>query len=373
MVVYRSPAPPSASSVAPGQEIRFCRGQDGVRLAYAIHGGGPPLVVVSCWLSHLQYDWQSPVWRHFLDQLGGLATVVRYDERGFGMSDWHVDDFSLAARLSDLETILAAAGLERFALLGMSGGSAVAMAYAIAHPERVSRLILYGTVCGEPVTWSPDGWAEEETYRSMIRVGWAKEDADFRRVFTRKYIPDATEEQMRWFDELQRMSTSSANAVASRVARQQVDIEDELHRILAPTIVLQAIGDRATTFDNAVSVSARIPGSSLVPLQSRNHILLADEPAWSVFIDEVASFLEPDRRGYAEVTSDPPAEALSPREVDVLRLAAEGRTNEEIARGLTLSVRTVERHLSNTYAKLGLSGRAARAAAVAEYVRHQIG
>ena len=352
------------------QEIRFCRAADGTRLAYAIHGNGPPLVVVSCWLSHLQHDWQSPVWRHFLDQLGDLATVIRYDERGFGMSDWTVDDFSIEARLSDLEAILDATGHERFALLGMSGGSAVAMAYAIAHPERVNRLILYGTACGVPVRFTPDGLAEEETYRSMIRVGWAKDDPEFRRVFTTKFIPDATEEQMRWFDDLQRMSTSPANAVTSRIARQEVDIEADLPRITAPTIVLQAIGDRSMSFDNAVSVSSAIPGARLVPLQSRNHILLADEPAWKVFIDEVSSFLEPERRAYSEGMPEQPAEALSRREVDVLRLAADGRTNEEIAAALTLSARTVERHLSNVYAKLGLSGRAARAAAVAEYLRH---
>ena len=372
MALHLSPARPVASTTALEQEIRFCRGQDGVRLAYATHGSGPPLVVVSCWLSNLQHDWQSPVWRHFLDQLGDIATVVRYDERGFGMSDWTVDDFSLEARVSDLESILAATGLDRFALLGMSGGSAVAMAYAIAHPERVSRLILYGTVCGEPVTWSAEASAEEETYRSMIRVGWAREDPDFRRVFTKRFIPDATEEQMRWFDDLQRMSTSSANAVASRIARQQVDIDDDLPRITAPTIVLQAVGDRATTFDNAVSVSSRIPGARLVSLESRNHILLADEPAWSVFIKEVTAFLEPDRRAHAEHAVDQPAEKLSSRERDVLRLAAEGRTNDEIAVALTLSVRTVERHLSNTYAKLGLNGRVARAAAVAAYLKHRL-
>ena len=366
------------ASAAPGpassdrQEIRFCRAGDGVRLAYAIHGSGPPLLVVSCWLGHLQYDWQSPVWRHFLDQLGELATVVRYDERGFGMSDWDISDFSVEARLGDLEAIVAAAGLERFALLGMSGGSSVAMAYAMAHPERVSRLILYGTVCGEPVTWSQDEWPEEETYRSMIRIGWAKEDPEFRRVFTMRFIPDATEEQMRWFDDLQRMSTSPANAVASRIARQQVDIADELPSITAPTIVLQAVGDRSNSFENAVTVSSRIPGARLVPLQSRNHILLADEPAWGVFIDEVGAFMEPDRRAHAERGPDRSAESLSARERDVLRLAAEGRTNDEIAAALGLSARTVERHLSNTYAKLGLGGRAARAAAVAEYLRHQL-
>ena len=363
------PSPPEAP---PEQEIRFCRAPDGVRLAFATHGSGPPLVVASCWLSHLQYDWQSPVWRHFLEQLGALTTVVRYDERGFGMSDWTVDDFSLAARLGDLETIVDAAGHERFALLGMSGGSAVAMAYAAAHPERVTRLVLYGTVCGVPPTFTPEGLAEEETYRAMIRVGWAKEDPVFRRAFTTRFIPDATEEQMRWFDDLQRMSTSPANAVDSRIARQQVVLDDELTRIEAPTLVLQAIGDRSTTFENGVEVSSMIPGARLVPLESRNHILLADEPAWQVFMGEVAAFLGPDRRSFETREPERPVEPLSPRELDVLRLVADGRTNEEIAEALTLSIRTVERHLSNVYAKLGVGGRAARAAAATRYVRGDI-
>src|SRR6185369_6079517 len=141
----------STRAESSAQEVRFTRAPDGTRLAYAIHGSGPPLVVASCWLSHLQHDWQSPVWRHFLDDLGAMTTMLRYDERGFGMSDWDVDDFSLAARLSDLETVIDAAGLDRFILMGMSGGSGPALAYAIAHPERISRLILYGTVCGDPV------------------------------------------------------------------------------------------------------------------------------------------------------------------------------------------------------------------------------
>src|SRR3954451_12088966 len=140
----------------PKPEVRFCRTADGVRLTYAVHGAGPPLVVVSCWLSHLQHDWHSPVWRHFLDDLGRIATVVRYDERGFGLSDWKVDDFSLETRLADLEAVLDAAKLERFSILGMSQGSAVAMAYAARHPDRVSRLVLYGTVCGEAASFDPE-------------------------------------------------------------------------------------------------------------------------------------------------------------------------------------------------------------------------
>ena len=359
----------STRSTGGDQEVRFCRAPDGTRLAYAIHGSGPPLVVASCWLSHLQHDWQSPVWRHFLDDLGAMTTMLRYDERGFGMSDWAVDDFSLAARLSDLETVVDAAGLDRFALMGMSGGSAVAMAYAIAHPERITRMVLYGTVCGIPSTFAGDAMAEEETYRSMIRVGWAKEDPVFRRVFTTKFIPGATEEQMRWFDDLQRMSTSPENAVASRIGRQEADIADDLPSISAPTLILQATGDRSTTFDNAVKVSGWIPGARLVALDSRNHILLADEPAWATFVDEFRTFIEPDRRRWAG--SELPLDALSVREREVLDLCADGRTNEEIAATLSLSPRTVERHLSNVYLKLGVSGPAARTAAVSRYLRER--
>jgi pimeloyl-ACP methyl ester carboxylesterase/DNA-binding CsgD family transcriptional regulator len=352
----------------PDQEIRFCSGREGVRLAWAIHGSGPPVIVVSCWLSHLQHDWRSPVWRHFLEDLGDFATLVRYDERGFGLSDWNVTDFSLEARHGDLEAVVEATGFERFALLGMSGGSSVALAYAARHPERVTRLMLYGTVCGRPMSFGEDGLAEEETFRSMIRVGWAKEDPLFRRVFTRIFIPDASEEQMRWFDALQRMSTSTENAVASRLGRQAVDIADELARITAPTLILHALDDRAIAFDNAVEAAARIPNARLVGLPSANHILLEDEPAWATFVAEARDFLAADR--WPDDGRQPGvAEPFSPRELDVLRLAARGLDNGAIAADLGLSPRTVERHLSNAYGKLGISGKAARAAAVADVVR----
>ncbi len=201
----------------------------------------------------------------------------------------------------------------------------------------------------------------------MIRVGWATEDPLFRRVFTRIYIPNANEEQMRWFDDLERMSTSPENAVASRLAQQAVDVVDEIDSIDAPTLILHALGDRATTFDNAVKVAGRIPGAGLVELDSANHILLADEPAWARFLSEVRAFVEPER--WADGFVAEPAEPLSGRELDVLREAARGLGNEAIAEQLGISGRTVERHLSNAYGKLGLAGKAARAAAVAAVVR----
>jgi pimeloyl-ACP methyl ester carboxylesterase/DNA-binding CsgD family transcriptional regulator len=349
------------------QEIRFCRASDGVRLAWAVHGSGPPVVVVSCWLSHLQHDWQSPVWRHFLEDLGEISTLVRYDERGFGMSDWNVTDFSLEARLRDLDAVIAATGLERFALLGMSGGSPVAMAYAAAHPERVTRLILYGTSTPRSRHSTPERDAEEAVYRDMIRVGWAKKDPTFRRVFTSFFLPNASERQLGWFDDLQRMSTSPENAVASRIARQAIDVTDRLTAISAPTLILQAVNDRATGFEPGAYVASRIAGARLVALDSANHILLADEPSWPVFMSEVTAFLEPDRA--AAAGAGRAMAELSPRERDVVLAAAEGLANADIAARLGLSVRTVERHLSNVYQKLGLNGPSARAAAVAEVVR----
>lgn len=216
------------------QEIRFCRSADGAGLAYAIHGSGPTLVVVSCWLSHLQYDWQSPVWRHFLDDLGGITTLVRYDERGFGLSDWNVTDFSLEARLADLEAVIDALGAQRFALLGMSGNSPVALAYAARHPERVSRLILYGGWAGQPPpTPSSEHEAEEAALQAMVRAGWARPDPLFRRVFTNMFIPGATEVQMGWMDDLQRMSTSTENMLAARHDRITRDVSDLLPDITA--------------------------------------------------------------------------------------------------------------------------------------------
>ena len=364
MTAIAQPAEGSGGS----QEIRFCRAPDGVRLAYAVHGGGPPLVVVSCWLSHLQHDWQSPVWRHFLDELGGIATVARYDERGFGLSDWSVADLSLAARVGDLEAIVDSLGFERFALLGMSGGAPVAISYAAQHPERVTRFVIYGGIAiGCFGATDP---AEEEAFRALIRAGWARPDGTFRRVFTSIFIPEATELQMRWLDDLQRFSTSTENAVASRIARQEVDVMGLLPRITAPTLVLHARDDRATSFDHARDIAANIPDARFVPLESRNHILLSDEPAWRTFMTEVSAFLEPDRwtagptPGFAAQV-----DALSPREREIVGLAADGRTNAEIAGVLGLSVRTVERHLSNVYLKLGVEGRTARTAAVAGLLR----
>ncbi len=368
----------ASQQVAPRQEIRFCRAPDGVRIAYAVHGSGPPLVVDSCWLSHLQYDWQSPVWRHYLEEWGTGHTVIRFDERGHGLSDRGMTDHSLAARLGDLEAVVDDAGLDGFALLAMAQGGPVAIAYTAAHREKVARLVFYGSYSGQ----SADDPAEAElndTLDRLIKVGWARPDSAFRRVFTSLMIPHASEEQHVWLDELQRVSTDAETARASRRQRLAADASALLGDLEVPTLVLHSRGDRMNDFEEARHLAAGISGARLVALESDNHIVLEDEPAWDVFRSELRAFLtgDPDSRPGSEPARDHPAAAtagaedgpavdgLSPRELEILRLAARGLDNEDIAAALTLSIRTVERHLSNTYAKLDLHGKSARTAAVA--------
>jgi pimeloyl-ACP methyl ester carboxylesterase/DNA-binding CsgD family transcriptional regulator len=336
-----------------------------VRIAYARHGSGPPLVIATCWLSHLQHDWQSPVWRHFLDDLGEIATVIRYDERGYGLSDWDVDDFRLEARVADLEAVVEHAGLDRFALMAMAQGGPPSIIYAVRHPERLSRLMFYGSYASAFRDPTPEDLELNETFERLIKVGWARPESEFRRVFTSLMIPGASEDQMRWLDELQRVCTSATTAFASRRQRNRDDVTELLPQLDVPTIVLHSRGDRMNDFEEGRYLASTIAGARLVVLESSNHIVLGDEPAWQVFVDEVTAFMAPDRHPDTRAAGPDPTSVLSPRELDVLRLAAQGRDNAAIARSLTLSTRTVERHLHNTYAKLGIHGKSARAAAVA--------
>ena len=354
----------------PAQSIRFCRSTDGVRIAFARYGQGPPLIIATCWLSHLEYDLESPVWRHWVEGMGSIATTVRYDERGFGLSDWQVPDFAFESRIRDLEAVVEASGFETFALLGMSQGGPVAMAYAQRHPERVSRLILHGSYVST-LGPSMDSQAIEEAFIKMVEVGWARPEGRFRRVFTDILMPGATPEQMTWVDGLMKMSTSTENAVEFRRQRMDVNVGELLPLIEVPTLVLHARGDQCNSFDGGRQLAAEIDGARLVTLESNNHVLLEDEPAWPVFLTEIDEFLEPDRkRSAAGPSSQAELSAatlsrLSGRERDVLRLVAAGLENRDIAAKLTLSVRTVERHLQTIYRKLGLTGSAQRTAAAA--------
>ena len=343
------------------QQVRFCTARDGLRLAYAVHGKGAPLVRVATWLTHLDHDWESPVWRHWLDSLGRRHTVVRYDERGCGLSDPEVGDPSLETWVGDLEAVVDAAGLERFTLLGVSQGAAIAVDYAAAHPERVTDLVLYG---GFARGRKHRGQADEEcALTSAIRAGWAKDDPTYRRLFSMLFIPGGTADQMAWYEDLLRTSTTADTAVRLFEARGDLDVRDRAPEVRARTLVVHGRDDRVVPVEEGRLLAALIPGARLILLESSNHILLSDEPAWGYFVSELDAFL-----GTTPAQGQPgEAPDLSARELEVLELVATGLPNDAIAERLFVSVRTVERHLSNVYAKLGVSGKAARAAAAARF------
>ncbi len=349
------------------QEIRFCTARDGVRLAYATHGSGPAIVKVAHWFTHLELEWDSPLWRHWWTELGRGRRVVRYDLRGCGLSDRQPTNLDLDAFVADLESVVDAARLGRFGLLGISGGGATAIRYALRHPDRVSHLVLCGAYARgrNRRDATPKQRAETELLQSIVNFGWDAATPVFRRVFSSLLVPDATEQQKAWLDELMHISTSPETATRLREVWSEDDLTGLLARVTTPTLVAHSQEDQLSPFEEARLLAAGIPGARLLPLDSRNHALLASEPAWPVFVTELRAFL-----GAPAAAPVPPREPLSSRELEVLELVAYGLANEQIAARLGLSTRTVERHLSNSYAKLDVSGRSARAAAAAYLARH---
>jgi pimeloyl-ACP methyl ester carboxylesterase/DNA-binding winged helix-turn-helix (wHTH) protein len=289
--VRGSTAPTSPATLE--QRIQFCTAPDGVRLAYATSGSGPPLVKPANWLTHVEYDWESPVWRHWLRALSREHTLVRFDERGNGLSDREVEDVSFEAWVRDLETVVDAVGLERFPLLGISQGCAVAIAYAVRHPERVTKLVLYGGFAEGVITRSHTQQQLDETTMVMrgIPLGWGHDNPAFRMFFAARFLPEGTPEQMRWFSDLQRVTTSPETGARLLSTAALIDVSDLVSQVRAPTLVLHATGDAVASFSQGRKLAALIPGARFVPLESRNHILLEHEPAWTRFVDEVRRFL----------------------------------------------------------------------------------
>lgn len=285
-----------AGEIAPErrlQEIRFCAAPDGVQIAYASVGEGPPLVKTANWLNHLEYDWQSPVWRHFLRALAKDHRLVRYDARGNGLSDWNVEDISFEAFVGDLEAVVDAAGLTRFPLIGVSQGCAVSVAYAVRHPERVTHLVLYGGFTRGFLKRGNAEVAEKEmALLTLMRHGWGQENPAFRQIFTSQFIPDGTPEQVKWFNDLQRMTTSPENAARIRRANAEIDITDLAPRVTVPTLVLHCRDEVVQPFEEGRRMAAMIPGARFVALEGRNHLILENEPAWSRFQAEVLQFLK---------------------------------------------------------------------------------
>ncbi len=274
------------------QEVQFCTADDGTRIAYAMVGDGPPLIKTGNWLNHLEYDWESPVWKHIYTELATRHRFIRYDARGNGLSDWNVKDFSLEAFVGDLECVVEASKVKRFALLGISQGCAVSVAYAVRHPERVSHLILYG---GFARGWCKRGLPQIEKLMAATELlmlqGWGRKNPAFRQYFSAVFMPDTSSELMRSFNELQRKSTSADNAAAILRSINDFDIDELLPQVKVPTLVLHCRGDSAQPFDEGRRLAASIPGARCVALDGRSHLILEDDPAWMRFRDEIRAFL----------------------------------------------------------------------------------
>src|SRR4030095_8599951 len=274
------------------QKVQFCTASDGVRIAYALAGQGLHLVKASNWLNHLEYDWQSPICRHLLHALAAEYQLIRYDERGNGLSDWDVEDISFEAFVRDLESVVDATG--RFASLGISQGCAVSIAYAVRHPERVSHLILYG---GYSVGWRKRARTQAErdageAMLTLMRVGWGQQNPAFRQLFTSQFIPGGTKEQADWFNELQRMSTSPDDAARNLDASGDIDVTAFLPQGRVPTLVMHCRGAARVPSESGPRMAAGIPASRFVALEGQNHLILEDESAFERFLEELKAFLK---------------------------------------------------------------------------------
>jgi pimeloyl-ACP methyl ester carboxylesterase/DNA-binding CsgD family transcriptional regulator len=332
------------------QQIRFCTAADGVRLAYAVSGTGPTLLRAPHWITHLEHD--GVFWGHLLDALGKRYTLVRFDQRGCGLSDRSVGEISFDAWVRDLEAVADAAQLDRFALLGLSQGAAISVAYAARHPERVSHLVLYG---GFAHGWvGRDLTAREQEKLAMlaklIELGWSGRDASLRQVFTTQFIPGASLEQVRAFNELMRKSASAATALAIFHAFGALDVREAAARVRCPTLVMHATRDLRVPFEEGRLLAGLIPGARFLPLESENHLLLENEPALRRALEAINEFLP--RSGSAVF------EALTPREHAVLDCVAQGLDNAQIAARLELSEKTVRNHLVRILDKLEVETRA---------------
>jgi pimeloyl-ACP methyl ester carboxylesterase/DNA-binding CsgD family transcriptional regulator len=338
------------------QRIRFLRTDDGVKLAWAEAGSGPLLIKASNWMTHLEYEWESPVWRHWLRFFTDHFRYVRYDERGCGLTDWHAANLSSERWTDDLESVVEAANPQGpFALLGISQGAAACIEYAVRHPERVSRMVLYGGYArGYNVRSNADAVREYRVVIDAVRVGWGKENPAFRQLFTSRFVPEGTPEQLAWFNELCRRTTSADVAAEILEMRAKVNVVHLLDQVRVPTLVIHAREDNLAPFSEGRFLASRIPDAQFVELDSKNHILLEDEPAWPKFQEAVLEFF-----GHTVKHGDNDAfAALSPREREILALITEGLANAEIGERLSISEKTVRNHISNVYDKLGVWTRA---------------
>jgi pimeloyl-ACP methyl ester carboxylesterase/DNA-binding CsgD family transcriptional regulator len=337
------------------QHVRYVNAPDGTRLAWAESGAGPVIAKAANWLTHLEYEWDSPVWRHWMQFFSANSRFVRYDERGCGMSGPLGGALSVPQWAADLELVLdAARPAGPVTLLGISQGAAACIHYAIQHPERVARIILYGGYArGALRRGTPMARQEYQAMVDLARVAWGKDNPTFRQVFTSRFIPGGSQEQLQWFNDLCLKTTSGEIAATLFEARAVMDISASLGEVRTPTLVLHAREDAVVPIEEGRLLAAGIPGAEFVELDSRNHVLLEQEPAWQRFREAVLAFVRPQ-----EPPHDLAFSALSARERQVLALITEGLSNTEIAERLNISEKTVRNHASNLFDKLGVWSRA---------------
>ena len=341
----------------PTQRIRYVRTTDGIQLAWAEAGIGPVMIKAANWLTHLEYEWESPVWRHWIRFFSDNFRYIRYDERGCGMTDRNVGDLSLERWVEDVEEVVAAADVrEPFSMLGISQGGAICVAYAVKHPERVSKLVLYGGYARGPFRrGEPDRASFYQAMIDLVRLEWGSDNPTFRQVFTSRFIPEGTDEQIGWYNDICRKTLTPEIAARLLESRAMIDVTTLLGKVGVPTLVLHARGDVVVPITEGHILAAGIPGAQFVELDSNNHILLEHEPAWERFCDEVQEFMALKGSPHGE---DLAFAALSPREREVLTLIAEGLGNAQIADRLSISEKTVRNHVSNLFDKLGVWTRA---------------
>jgi len=273
------------------QTIKFCTASDGVRIAYAVAGEGPPIVRVGNWFTHLEFDWDAPPLRHMLEGLAEHRQLVRYDVRGTGISEREVGDIAFADFVSDLGAVVDAAGLKRFPLIAVSQGGPVSIAYTVGHPGRVSHLILVGAYARGAACRPDRGPEFVEALRMVIKQGWGSDDPSYRQLFSSQFMPEGTPEQLQWFSERQRRSATADIAEKIFVATQNIDVRPLLSQVKVPTLILHCRGDRRVPIEAGHELAAGIAGARFVTLESTNHIILEQEPAAEVFLNEVADFL----------------------------------------------------------------------------------
>jgi pimeloyl-ACP methyl ester carboxylesterase/DNA-binding CsgD family transcriptional regulator len=342
-------------------QVRFCTTRDEVQIAYASRGRGPVMVKTPNWMNHVELDVHSKVWSAWIERFEQDRTLVRYDARGCGLSDRTPRQMSFETNQLDLEAVVEAAGLHRFILYGASQGAAIAIEYAARHPDRVSHLVLCGAYLQGAWTRPAPAAVREEAAAllKLVELGWGRENSAFRQVFANQFIPSASVEQLAAFDEIQRKTVSPETAAVLLRTFYEIDVTSAARRVQCPTLVLHATQDARVPFEEGRRLASAVPRAELVPLDTPNHILLQQDPAWRRQFDEVDQFIErhPDIAVRQPERADLPFDDLTAAERRVVDLVASGMGNRDIATRLQIAEKTVRNHINHIFSKLGLSRR----------------